>query len=55
MPEVGVDFYGQKPKVLTAEVVRASGHVISMCCGGACRVFPGKKYLETRSGPASGP
>jgi hypothetical protein len=31
--------------VLTAEAVQASDHVITMGCGDACPVFPGRKYL----------
>ncbi|WGP13938.1 arsenate reductase ArsC [Streptomyces sp. SH5] len=46
MSEVGVDISGQKPKVLTAEAVQASDYVITMGCGDACPVFPGKKYLD---------
>ncbi|MFF8279884.1 arsenate reductase ArsC [Streptomyces lateritius] len=46
MREVGVDISGQKPKVLTTEAVQASDYVITMGCGDACPVFPGKKYLD---------
>ncbi|WP_019063522.1 arsenate reductase ArsC [Streptomyces prunicolor] len=46
MKEVGVDISDQKPKVLTTEVVQASDYVITMGCGDACPVFPGKKYLD---------
>ncbi|MFI1714500.1 arsenate reductase ArsC [Streptomyces litmocidini] len=46
MSEVGVDISDQKPKVLTAEAVQASDYVITMGCGDACPVFPGKKYLD---------
>ncbi|MFD4015313.1 arsenate reductase ArsC [Streptomyces sindenensis] len=46
MSEVGVDISGQKPKVLTTEAVQASDYVITMGCGDACPVFPGKKYLD---------
>ncbi|WP_462187364.1 arsenate reductase ArsC, partial [Frankia sp. CcWB2] len=45
MAEVGIDITGQKPKVLTTEAVQASDYVISMGCGDACPVFPGKNYL----------
>jgi protein-tyrosine-phosphatase len=46
MKEVGVDISDQKPKVLTTEAVQASDYVITMGCGDACPVFPGKKYLD---------
>ncbi|MFE6067020.1 arsenate reductase ArsC [Streptomyces sp. NPDC056525] len=46
MTEVGVDISDQKPKVLTTEAVRASDYVITMGCGDACPIFPGKKYLD---------
>ncbi|MGA5063729.1 arsenate reductase ArsC [Streptomyces exfoliatus] len=46
MKEVGVDISAQKPKVLTTEAVQASDYVITMGCGDACPIFPGKKYLD---------
>ncbi|MFD9240528.1 arsenate reductase ArsC [Streptomyces sp. NPDC059556] len=46
MAEVGVDISGQRPKVLTTEAVQASDYVITMGCGDACPIFPGKKYLD---------
>ncbi|MFJ9180121.1 arsenate reductase ArsC [Streptomyces sp. NPDC102360] len=46
MREVGVDIAAAEPKVLTAEAVQASDYVITMGCGDACPVFPGKKYLD---------
>ncbi|MCX5394988.1 arsenate reductase ArsC [Streptomyces sp. NBC_00094] len=46
MREVGVDISHRKPKVLTTEAVQASDYVITMGCGDACPVFPGKKYLD---------
>ncbi len=46
MAEVGVDISQQTPKVLTTEAVQASDYVITMGCGDACPVFPGKKYLN---------
>lgn len=46
MKEVGIDISGQTPKVLTPEVVQASDYVITMGCGDACPIFPGKKYLD---------
>ena len=35
-----------QPKILTTEAVQASDYVITMGCGDACPVFPGKKYLD---------
>lgn len=46
MREVGVDICDQKPKVLTTEAVQASDYVITMGCGDACPIFPGKHYLD---------
>jgi protein-tyrosine-phosphatase len=46
MNEVGIDIAGRQPKVLTTEAVQASDYVITMGCGDACPVFPGKKYLD---------
>ena len=46
MAEVGVDISQQTPKVLTTEAVQASDYVITMGCGDACPIFPGKTYLN---------
>ncbi len=46
MAEVGIDISAAQPKILTTEAVRASDYVITMGCGDACPVFPGKKYLD---------
>ena len=46
MAEVGIDLSDQKPKVLDVEAVQASDVVITMGCGDACPVFPGKRYLD---------
>ncbi|MFI2718463.1 arsenate reductase ArsC [Streptomyces collinus] len=46
MREVGVDIAAAEPKILTTEAVQASDYVITMGCGDACPVFPGKKYLD---------
>jgi arsenate reductase len=40
------DLAGGRPKKLTAEVVQASDVVITMGCGDACPVFPGKRYED---------
>jgi protein-tyrosine-phosphatase len=46
MAEVGIDITDQQPKVLTTEAVRASDVVITMGCGDACPIFPGKRYED---------
>jgi arsenate reductase len=46
MAEVGIDISNQRPKVLTTEAVEASDVVITMGCGDACPIFPGKRYLD---------
>ena len=46
MAEVGIDLTGQQPKVLTYEAVDVSDVVITMGCGDACPVLPGKQYLD---------
>lgn len=46
MKEVGIDISDSTPKVLTTDAVQASDYVITMGCGDACPVFPGKKYLD---------
>ena len=46
MAEVGVDLSKAFPKPLTDEVVRAADVVITMGCGDACPIYPGKKYED---------
>ena len=46
MAELGVDITSQRPKVLSNEAVRDSDVVITMGCGDACPVYPGKQYLD---------
>jgi arsenate reductase len=46
MTEVGIDISAQTPKVLTADAVQSSDVVITMGCGDACPIFPGKRYLD---------
>ncbi|MFI6461839.1 arsenate reductase ArsC [Streptomyces sp. NPDC050528] len=48
MAEVGIDIAAETPKILTTEAVQASDVVITMGCGDACPVFPGKTYLDWR-------
>ncbi|MEU2671657.1 arsenate reductase ArsC [Streptomyces sp. NPDC007164] len=54
MAEVGIDLSAQLPKVLTAEAVQASDVVITMGCGDACPVFPGKRYLDWKLNDPAG-
>jgi arsenate reductase len=46
MAEVGVDVSAETPKMLTTDAVEAADVVITMGCGDACPVFPGKRYLD---------
>jgi arsenate reductase len=46
MAEEGIDIAGQQPKVLTVEAVKESDVVITMGCGDACPIFPGKRYED---------
>jgi protein-tyrosine-phosphatase len=46
MAEVGVDITAEFPKPLTDDVVRAADVVVTMGCGDACPVYPGKRYLD---------
>lgn len=46
MLEMGIDIRTEVPKVLTVEAVQASDVVITMGCGDACPIFPGKRYED---------
>jgi arsenate reductase (thioredoxin) len=46
MAEIGLDLSLAFPKPLTTAAVQASDVVITMGCGDACPVFPGKRYLD---------
>ena len=46
MAEIGIDITGEFPKPWTDEIVQAADVVITMGCGDACPVFPGKRYEE---------
>ncbi|MBF4608952.1 arsenate reductase ArsC [Curtobacterium sp. VKM Ac-1393] len=46
MAEQGIDIAGAQPEVLETETVRESDVVITMGCGDACPVFPGKRYED---------
>lgn len=44
MAEIGIDITGEYPKPWTDEIVQAADVVITMGCGDACPIFPGKRY-----------
>lgn len=46
MAEVGIDIGSEFPKPWTDEVVRAADVIITMGCGDACPIFPGKRYED---------
>ena len=46
MNELGLDLSKDFPKPLTTEVVEAADVVVTMGCGDACPIFPGKRYLD---------
>jgi arsenate reductase len=54
MHERGIDISGEFPKPWTDDIVRAADVVITMGCGDACPIFPGKRYEEwTLDDPAA--
>jgi arsenate reductase len=46
MAELGIDVSREFPKRLTTDAVEAADVVITMGCGDACPIFPGKRYLD---------
>jgi arsenate reductase len=46
LAEMGIDIGEEFPKPLTDEAVRAADAVVTMGCGDACPVYPGKRYLD---------
>ena len=46
MAELGIDLSRETPKVLTAEAVQAADVVVTMGCGDACPIYPGKRYED---------
>jgi protein-tyrosine-phosphatase len=46
MAEIGLDIASESPKRLTTDAVHAADVVITMGCGDACPIFPGKRYLD---------
>ena len=54
MAVVGVDISNEFPKPLSDEVVQDADVVVTMGCGDACPVYPGKKYLDWELADPSG-
>ncbi|MET0811650.1 MAG: arsenate reductase ArsC [Microbacterium sp.] len=54
MAEDGIDIAGGIPRVLTVDAVRESDVVITMGCGDACPIFPGKRYEDWQLDDPSG-
>jgi protein-tyrosine-phosphatase len=46
MKEIGIDISRERPKSIADEAVRAADAVITMGCGDACPVYPGKRYED---------
>jgi len=46
MREVGIDITAQEPRQLDWETAQASDVIVTMGCGDACPVFPGKRYED---------
>jgi protein-tyrosine-phosphatase len=46
MEEIGIDISAERPKKLESEMVRESDVVITMGCGDACPIYPGKRYED---------
>lgn len=46
LAEIGLDISKEFPKPLTDEVTRAADVIVTMGCGDACPVYPGKRYLD---------
>jgi len=56
MAEVGIDIATEYPKPWTDEIARAADVIVTMGCGDACPVFPGKRYEDWElSDPAGQP
>jgi protein-tyrosine-phosphatase len=54
MEEVGIDLSKEFPKPLTDEAVQAADVVITMGCGDACPIYPGKRYEDWELDDPSG-
>ncbi|CAN5354808.1 hypothetical protein BH10ACT7_BH10ACT7_23660 [soil metagenome] len=46
LDEIGVPLAAEFPKPLTDEVVQAADYVVTMGCGDACPIYPGRRYMD---------
>ena len=46
MQEIGVDISAERPRPVTGNMVKAADVVITMGCGDACPIYPGKRYED---------
>jgi len=46
MAEVGIDISGERPKKLTDAMAQDADVIVTMGCGDACPVYPGKRYMD---------
>jgi len=46
MNEIGIDVSAEVPKPLTGNMVKAADVVVTMGCGDACPIYPGKRYED---------
>jgi arsenate reductase (thioredoxin) len=46
LAELGIDISAERPKALTDEMAREADVIVTMGCGDACPVYPGKRYLN---------
>jgi arsenate reductase (thioredoxin) len=54
MDEMGIDLSKEHPRALTTDAVKAADVVVTMGCGDACPIFPGKRYLDWKLPDPSG-
>ncbi len=50
LKEIGLDLGAEYPNPLTDDVLAAADVVVSMGCGDACAIYPGKRYLDDPQG-----
>ena len=46
MAEVGIDITAERPKKLTDDMAQLADVIVTMGCGDACPVYPGKRYVD---------
>jgi protein-tyrosine-phosphatase len=54
MAEKGIDISGEIPQPWADEIIRAADVVVTMGCGDACPIFPGKRYVDWEVGDPAG-